>query len=1110
MAYCFPPLATRVFAVLIGGIGAFAAASAQDIPSRSAYVANRYALILEDPPVLERFASREVSESVAARSYRQQIEAKQASLKQELATRNIRVTSSVSIVMNAVFVAAPPERLAELKSLTGVKGVVQQRRYQLNLNRATQLVNAPAAWTSLGGLAKAGTGMKVGIIDTGIDQNHASFQDSSIPALAGYPKCNVSNCAAYTNNKVIVARSYVSLLSAGTDPSNLAADSRPDDYSPRDRVGHGTGTASCAAGASNTSPSGLVINGMAPKAYVGNYKVFGSPGLNEFTFDEPMINALNDAVADKMDVVSMSIGGLAITGPLDTGAACGNPAGVPCDLTPPVIERVVKAGMVVVVSAGNDADGAASLNPVALGTIESPADAPSAIAVGASDSSHFMTEGVEVTGPGVPSNIQLVGGAFGDNTFLIGAVGAPLRDVTQLGDDGLACSALPAGSLNGAFALILRGNCNFSVKVINAQNAGATGVILYMADQSTLISPSVGSAIIPTIMIPNTAGVALKAFIDANAGRRVLIDGAAIEQNKTSSGVLAAFSSLGPTVGDNFLKPDLVAVGGSDTFYTELYIPTQSYDPLSDLYSANGYEAASGTSFSAPIVAGAALLVKQAHPGFTPAQIKSALVNSAAQTITVDENGDPAPIPSVGNGLLDTGAAVQTTVTVDPVSVSFGAVSAVPVTKPITITNSSSASVTLSLSVTINNASANTNVTLDKNSLTLAGGASGTVNLGLSGSAPTAGAYYGFVLIQGGPTTLRVPYYFVVGNGIADNVLYIAGGGDGVVGQDIGPILVRVIDPFGVAVPNSTVTFRASTTGASLKNVVSTTDAYGVASAEQILGPTPGNYFFTVTAAGVPVSFSGFARLQPTISAGGIVNGASFDTKPVAPGSYVTIFGSNLSDSTGQETTAILPLAIDPCNGLLTGNFCDVTVSFDTPSGSVSVPGHLIYVSSGQVNIQVPWELQGQTSAQVKVSVNNAFGNVVTVQLSDYAPAFFEIGGGEIAALDVNFALITAANPVKRGQVAQLYANGLGPVNNQPASGDPAPSAPLLATTKTTPTVFIGGQQATVSFSGLAPGFPGLYQINVVVPTTLTAGGTYPVILSIGGQTAKTSNLIVQ
>jgi minor extracellular serine protease Vpr len=1109
MAYYFQPLATRAFAVLIAIFGALAAASAQDIPSRSAYVANRYALILEDPPVLERFASREVTESVAARSYRQQIEAKQASLKRELATRNIRVTSSVSMVMNAVFVAAPPERVAELKSLTGVKGVVQQRRYQLNLNRATQLVNAPAAWTSLGGIAKAGSGMKVGIIDTGIDQNHASFQDSSIPALAGYPKCNVPNCAAYTNNKVIVARSYVSLLSAGTDPSNLAADSRPDDYSPRDRVGHGTGTASCAAGASNTSPSGLVINGMAPKAYVGNYKVFGSPGLNDFTFDEPMINALNDAVADKMDVVSMSIGGLAITGPLDTGAACGNPTGVQCDLTPPAIESVVKAGMVVVVSAGNDADGAASLNPVALGTVESPADAPSAIAVGASDNSHFMSEGVEVTGPGVPSNLQIVGGAFADNTFLTGAVAAPLRDVTQLGDNGLACSALPPGSLNGSIALILRGTCNFSDKVLNAQNAGATGVILYMADQSALISPSVGSAIISTIMIPNTAGVALKAFIDSTPGHSVFIDGAAIEQNKSLSGVLAAFSSLGPTVGDNFLKPDLVAVGGSDNFYTELYLPTQSYDPLSDLYSANGYEAASGTSFSAPIVAGAALLVKQANPGFTPAQIKSALVNSAAQTITVDEDGDPAPIPSVGNGLLDTGAAVQTTVTVDPVSVSFGAVSAVPVAKPLTITNGSSASVTLSLSVTINNASTTTNVTLDKSSLTLAAGASTTVNLGLSGSAPLPGSYYGFVLIQGGPTTLRVPYYFVVGNGIADNALYIAGGGDGAVGQDIGPLIVRVIDPFGVGVPNSTVTFRASA-GASLKNVMSKTDAYGVASAEQILGPTPGNYTFTVTAAGTPVRFSGAARAQPTISAGGIVNAASFDTKPVAPGSYVTIFGSNLSDSTAPETTAILPLAIDPCSGILTGNSCYVTVSFDTPSGAVSVPGHLVYASSGQVNIQVPWELQGQTSANVKVSVNSAFGNVVTVQLSDYAPAFFEIGGGEIAALDANFALINAANPVKRGQVAQLYANGLGPVNNQPTSGDPAPSAPFLATTKTMPTVFIGEQQATVSYSGLAPGFPGLYQINVVVPTTLTAGGTYPVMLSIGGQTAKAANLIVQ
>jgi uncharacterized protein (TIGR03437 family) len=102
---------------------------------------------------------------------------------------------------------------------------------------------------------------------------------------------------------------------------------------------------------------------------------------------------------------------------------------------------------------------------------------------------------------------------------------------------------------------------------------------------------------------------------------------------------------------------------------------------------------------------------------------------------------------------------------------------------------------------------------------------------------------------------------------------------------------------------------------------------------------------------------------------------------------------------------------------------------------------------------------------------------------------------------------VTAANPVKRGQLVQLYLNGLGPVNNGPASGELA-SATTLATTKVTPTVTIGGQQATVQFSGLAPGFSGLYQVNAIVPAGISAG-TVPISLTINGATTKASTLPV-
>jgi hypothetical protein len=116
---------------------------------------------------------------------------------------------------------------------------------------------------------------------------------------------------------VIVARSYVPILNSG-DP----ATSTPDDYSPRDRIGHGTATAMAAGGEANTGPSDT-ITGVAPKAFLGSYKVFGSPGVNDFTSGDAVIEAIEDAFKDGMDIVSLSLGGTALSGPQDSGSQCG-------------------------------------------------------------------------------------------------------------------------------------------------------------------------------------------------------------------------------------------------------------------------------------------------------------------------------------------------------------------------------------------------------------------------------------------------------------------------------------------------------------------------------------------------------------------------------------------------------------------------------------------------------------------------------------------------------------------------------------------------------------------------------------------------------------------
>ena len=239
-------------------------------------------------------------------------------------------------------------------------------------------------------------------------------------------------------------------------------------------------------------------------------------------------------------------------------------------------------------------------------------------------------------------------------------------DVTLLGDTGFACSALPPASLNGSFALIENNPaapvCDFYTAALNAQEAGATGVIFYMASSEMPVNPEFVEFLGPVVMISNQAGVALKSFIDANPGQIVAIDKAGSEQDLTAfsqlwnfspalmSNQLASYSSVGPAP-DGSIKPDLVATGGFDAAqYPDLsdvglpapngmYSAGQRYDPNGEVYSTNGYVAADGTSNAAPLTAGAAALVKQAHPNFTATQIKSALVNGAAQSVTTDDFG---------------------------------------------------------------------------------------------------------------------------------------------------------------------------------------------------------------------------------------------------------------------------------------------------------------------------------------------------------------------------------------------------------------------------------------------------------------------------------------
>jgi uncharacterized protein (TIGR03437 family) len=982
--------------------------------------------------------------------------------------------------------------------MPGVAGVRPLRRFRKSLNAAVPLLNGPAAWTLVGGEGRAGRGIKIAVIDTGIDNTHPAFQDSQLAVPAGFPKCSApSDCTNFTNKKVIVARSYVTQLAAGFG-ANPAATSRPDDYSARDLDGHGTAVAMCAAGETNTGPSGT-ITGMAPKAFLGSYKVFGSPEINNFSTGDVIISAIEDALNDGMDIAELSLGAPAFSGPLDQGAACGLTGTTPCDPEAAAVENAVQMGMLVVAAAGNEGYDGQNPDVATLNTIDSPGDAPSAIAAAGSTNSHTWASGVQVSGSGVPSTLQFIEGNFGDGPLPSGPLSAPLRDVGKISGDPLGCNAITAGALNGAIALIARGTCFFTDKVNNAQNAGAVGVIFWDPNTDDLIFPSgLSSTHIPAILIGATGGTALKTFIDAHTNYSVTIDPNLVAVSQTPN-LVAFFSSRGPSI-TGAVKPDVTAVG------TDLYMAAESLDPNGDLYSPDGYTVASGTSFSTPLVAGGAALVKQKNPGFTALQIKSAVVNTAAQSLT-DENGSAAVV-SAGAGLLDAAAAVSTNITAAPATLSFGILNqggSFPASQQLELENSGSSTANLTLSVVARVPDSNAHVTLSKTSASLGAGQTTTVTVSLGGSMPAAGSYDGFVVISGGAKTLHVPYLYVVGDGVPFNITpLLSNGFDCTVGQGVpeGGVAFRLIDQYGVPVPNAAIQWSVTQGGGQIvqgaDNTDSVTESTGIGFATVTCGPAPGTQEFAATAGGMQVLFDGGARLAPTISANGAVNAASFEVgQGAAPGSYISLFGVGLSDTIQAENTPFLPLGI-----------ANVSVSFDVPSAGLSLPGRMYYVSPTQLNLQVPWELQGQTSALIKVNVSDSQGPLYTLPLAQYSPAFF-IVGSFVAARDASYNLITSSNPALRGQTIQLYANGLGPVDTALATGQPAPLSPPLIRTTVTPTVTIGGQPAFVQFSGLAPLYSGLYQVNVTIPSGLSPG-VQPVELKINGVAAPTANLPVQ
>src|ERR1017187_8571741 len=451
-------------------------------------VPGRYILELSgDPAAVAAIqqGARSSARTAAIAARRTAVRQSQASARAAVAARGGTVIESLDTVFNGLIVSIADARAAELLQIPGAVKLHAVRRVQPLLNHALPLHKVPDAWNLLAlGQNGAGAGIKIGMIDTGVDVNNPAFSDP-LPALTGFPMVLTTSDVRFTNAKVIVAKNYTTLLPDGGEPD---AD---------DRVGHGTGTAMAAAGGPAVSPFGPIM-GVAPKAYLGSYKVLDASGGTS----DVIVKAVDDAVADGMDVLNLSLGGIVNS---YSAADLRNPAIA-------ALEAATNAGVIVTVSAGNGGPGAS--------TIADMASAPDVITVGAIRNDRSL--GYAVTADGVAP----YPGYSGNGANPGQAVAGPLWDVASLDPSALACSPLTSGSASGMVVLVLRGTCTFESKMNNVAAGGGVAAIIYNNGTTSPFQnggQGVGAATLPTLFMNQADGIDLKSRLAAAPGLAVTL-----------------------------------------------------------------------------------------------------------------------------------------------------------------------------------------------------------------------------------------------------------------------------------------------------------------------------------------------------------------------------------------------------------------------------------------------------------------------------------------------------------------------------------------------------------------------------------------------------------
>jgi uncharacterized repeat protein (TIGR01451 family) len=616
----------------------------QDAPAALAYAS-----------VIERAGTRDAQTlAAAANAGRAQIpvvEAAQAQVAAVIAgpAFNASEIFRVRRAMNAIVAVVDAGSVAALERVPGVKAVRVIEPEYPNNSSGVPFIGAPAVW---GGVTNAtGAGVRIGVIDTGVDYQHATFGSSGLLADYQANDRTVAPDAYFPTAKVVGGHDFAGDAYTGSN-------SPTPDSDPMDCNGHGTHVAGTAAGfgvnadgstfagpfnASVPFSSLRIGPGSAPGASVYALRVFGCGGSTSLTvqaIDWAMDPNNDNDLSDHLDVINMSLG--SSYGSLSSATAIA-------------ADNASAAGVIVVASAGNSGD--------TYFISGSPGSGSRVIAIAASSD-----EGV----PGAGVHVNAPGGIVGDYTAGTASFGPPAPPAGATGDvvlgldpaDGAGplttdgCSPLTnAAAIAGNIALIDRGTCGFAVKVKNGQDAGAIAVII--ANSAAGVFGNMGGAdptvVIPSVMVTFADGNTFKASIP---GLNVTLF--------SGADTIGSFSSRGPRVGSSpfQLKPDLAAPGVAITSAQTGVTCTASGCQTPN---ATGYLAGSqslvlqGTSMAAPHAAGVMALLRQLHPTWTVEELKALVMNTALHDVTLWPGGSGARYGPgrVGAGRVDAALAAQ-------------------------------------------------------------------------------------------------------------------------------------------------------------------------------------------------------------------------------------------------------------------------------------------------------------------------------------------------------------------------------------------------------------------------------------------------------------------